>query len=100
VNFRLKNRRLVIILIVLFGMLMLAFGQARKSVPRRAATPSPSATTKPNPRPEKARDVVCGIMVEKDPRLAAQYKGQTYYFCSKADRDRFNQNPQKYEKDK
>jgi YHS domain-containing protein len=48
----------------------------------------------------KARDPACGIMVEKDAQLAAEYKGKTYYFCSKADRDKFKQNPQKYVKDK
>ena len=79
-----KKRRLIISLVVLLGFSMLALGQARKS----------------NLQPEKARDPVCGIMVEKDPQLAAEYKGKTYYFCSKADRDKFKQNPQKYVKDK
>jgi len=78
---------------------MLAAGQARKSNPRRETSPNP-APTKSNLRPEKARDPVCGIMVEKDPQLAAEYKGKIYYFCSKADRDKFTQNPQKYVKDK
>jgi YHS domain-containing protein len=79
-----NRRRLIIRLVVLFGLSMLALGQTRKS----------------NPSREKARDPVCGIMVEKDPQLAAEYKGKTYYFCSKADRDKFKQNPQKYVKDK
>jgi len=35
-------------------------------------------------------------MVEKDPQLAAEYRGMTYYFCSKADRDKFKQSPEKY----
>ena len=34
----------------------------------------------------------------KDPKLAAEYEGQTYYFCSNADRDKFKKNPQKYVK--
>jgi YHS domain-containing protein len=94
-----KNRRLIISFVVLFGFSMLASGQARKSNPPRETAPNP-ATTKSNLRPEKARDPVCGIMVEKDPQLAAEYKGKTYYFCSKADRDKFKQSPQKYVKDK
>jgi YHS domain-containing protein len=53
-----------------------------------------------NSKPEKARDPVCGILVEKDPQLSADYKGRTYYFCSKADRDKFKENPEKYVKDK
>lgn len=78
---------------------MLNLGQGRKSNPRREADRNPPAR-RSNLRPEKVRDPVCGIMVEKDPQLAAEYKGKTYYFCSKADRDKFKQSPQKYVRDK
>jgi len=94
-----KKRRLIISLVVLFGFSMLALGQARKSNPHPEKRRDPIAR-KSNLQPEKARDPMCGIMVEKDPQLAAEYKGKTYYFCSKADRDKFKQNPQKYVKDK
>ena len=50
------------------------------------------------PKPEKARDPVCGLMVEKNPDLSAAYQGETYYFCTKRDRDEFKSNPQKYVK--
>jgi YHS domain-containing protein len=79
-----NRRRLIISFVVLLGFATLAIGQAGKL----------------NSKPEKARDPVCGIMVEKDPQLAAEYKGKTYYFCSKTDRDKFKQNPQKYVKEK
>jgi YHS domain-containing protein len=79
-----NRRRLLISFAVLLGFSMLVLGQAKQS----------------NTRPEKARDPICGIMVEKDPQLAAEYKGKTYYFCSNADREKFKQNPQKYVKDK
>ena len=49
---------------------------------------------------EKARDPVCGLMVEKNPNLSADYQGQTYYFCTKTDRDKFRENPQRYIKSK
>jgi YHS domain-containing protein len=52
------------------------------------------------PRPETARDAVCGLMVEKNPELSANYQGTTYYFCSRADRDKFQKNPQNYAKEK
>ena len=52
------------------------------------------------PRPETARDAVCGLMVEKNPELSANYQGTTYYFCSRADRDKFLKNPQNYAKEK
>jgi len=78
-----KDQRVILVFIVIFAFSMLAFGQAK--------------TLKP--RPEKARDPVCGLMVEKDPKLAAEYKGKTYYFCSNADRNKFIKNPQKYVKE-
>ena len=43
------------------------------------------------------KDPVCGM--EVDPKTAAfksEYQGQTYYFCSKADKDTFDKNPAKY----
>jgi len=50
--------------------------------------------------PERAKDPVCGIMVDKDPKLSANYKGETYYFCSKADLEKFKKEPEKYAKKK
>ena len=50
--------------------------------------------------PEKAKDPVCGISVDKDPKLSASYKGETYYFCSKADMEKFRKEPEKYAKKK
>lgn len=47
---------------------------------------------------EKARDPVCGIMVDKDPNLSVNYKGETFYFCSKADMEKFRKEPEKYAK--
>ena len=47
---------------------------------------------------EKAKDPVCGMMVDKDPDLSTAYKGETYYFCSRTDMDQFKKNPEKYVK--
>jgi YHS domain-containing protein len=55
-----------------------------------------SAQNKNAPKPDKALDPVCGLIVDKDPNLSVDYQGQTYYFCTKADRDKFRENPQKY----
>ena len=49
-------------------------------------------------KPEKAKDPVCGLMVDKDPKLSTGYKGETYYFCSKTDLDVFKKSPEKYVK--
>ena len=71
----------VVLIVILAATSMMIFAQAKKA-------------------PEKAKDPVCGIMVDKDPNLSANYKGDTYYFCSKADMDKFKQEPEKYAKKK
>ncbi len=58
------------------------------------------AQTQGKKAPEKAKDPVCGIMVDKDPNLSTSYKGETYYFCSKADMEKFKKEPDKYAKKK
>lgn len=46
---------------------------------------------------EKIRDVVCGMEKTKDKfKLTSQYKGKTYYFCSKVCREMFEGAPQNY----
>lgn len=46
---------------------------------------------------EKLVDSVCGMAVTKETAAGTYvYKGQTYYFCSKACKDNFARNPQKY----
>jgi len=56
------------------------------------------AQAKKGERAEKAKDPVCGLMVDKNPGLSASYKEVTYYFCSKADMDQFKKAPEKYVK--
>jgi YHS domain-containing protein len=77
-------RRKVVSLVVILALavsLTAAFGQAKKGA-------------------EKAIDPVCGIPVDKDPDLSVNHKGETYYFCSKADMETFKKNPDKYAKKK
>ena len=59
-----------------------------------------SQTRQSKKAPEKAKDPVCGLMVEKDPNLSTNYKGETYYFCSKADLEKFKKEPEKYARKK
>jgi Cu+-exporting ATPase len=43
------------------------------------------------------RDVVCGMSVEESRAPAkSEYRGTTYYFCSKSCKKAFDQNPEKY----
>ena len=62
------------------------------------ATVSPTAfaQAKKADKPEKVRDVICGMKVDKDPALSAKHNGETYYFCSKADAEKFKKEPEKY----
>ena len=76
-----RRRVVAVALILMLAASMMVFAQAKKT-------------------PEKAKDPVCGIMVDKDPNLSANYKGETYYFCSKADMDKFKKEPEKYVKKK
>jgi len=43
------------------------------------------------------KDPVCGMTVNKKTAPASyEYQGKTYYFCSKACKDNFTKDPQKY----
>ena len=63
-----------------------------------AISVSALAQAKKGEKAEKAKDPVCGIMVDKNPALSYTYKGETYYFCSKADQEKFKETPDKYAK--
>jgi YHS domain-containing protein len=43
------------------------------------------------------KDPVCGMMIdEKTAAATSEYQGQTYYFCARVCKQRFDQNPQAY----
>ena len=45
----------------------------------------------------KARDPVCGMMVDPENSAgSAEYQGQKYYFCSKGCAAKFQADPEKY----
>ncbi len=80
-----KRKVLAVLLIaVVLTASVTAFAQAKKS-------------EKP---PETATDPVCGLKVEKNPELSASHKGETYYFCSRSDMEKFKKDPDKYTKKK
>lgn len=44
-----------------------------------------------------ARDPVCGMEVEESQaRATTEYKGQKYYFCAVACKEKFEKEPEKY----
>lgn len=61
---------------------------------------SASAFAQKKPDKQKAKDPVCGMIVDKDSKLSVQHNGETHYFCSKADIEEFKKNLQKYTKKK
>jgi Cu+-exporting ATPase len=45
-----------------------------------------------------AKDPVCGMEVSPESAAAqSQYNGQTYYFCSKSCKQKFDQNPNQFQ---
>ena len=51
------------------------------------------------PKTVEVKDPVCSMAV--DPKTAAAkatYKGKTYYFCSREDKETFTKSPEKYAK--
>jgi Cu+-exporting ATPase len=42
------------------------------------------------------KDPVCGMDVTKASKFHADYKGQTYYFCSREDMQKFQAKPEQY----
>lgn len=43
------------------------------------------------------KDPVCGMEVTAESAAGkSEYKGKTYYFCSTADKETFDKNPEKY----
>lgn len=42
------------------------------------------------------KDSVCGMTVDEKSALKVTYKGKTYYFCSEADKAKFEKSPDKY----
>ena len=64
------------------------------------AVTSMTALAQAKKNTEKAKDPVCGLMVDKESSLSTNYKGETYYFCSKADMEKFKKEPEKYVKKK
>ena len=42
------------------------------------------------------RDPVCHMEVKDDAAATSEYKGDTYYFCAKSCKERFDRDPERY----
>jgi YHS domain-containing protein len=60
-------------------------------------SPSPGGKEMSQVSPQaNTKDPVCGMEVETQAAEKATYQGKTYYFCSRADREKFLSDPAKY----
>ena len=51
---------------------------------------------KPSKPEAKVVDPVCGMTVDPKTAGPSVYKGKTYYFCSRAEKQQFEKTPEKY----
>lgn len=42
------------------------------------------------------KDQICGMELDKNSTFKSDYRGKTYYFCSKSCKDAFDKNASKY----
>lgn len=79
---RIMKRKIdtVVLIAIITTVSMTAFAQSRKV--------------------EKAKDSVCGLMVDKDHAFSVKYNAETFYFCSRADMEKFQKEPKKYARKK
>lgn len=62
-----------------------------------ASTLSADESAKKTPKPEaKVVDPVCGMTVDPKTADKSVYKGKTYYFCSRSEKQQFDKTPEKY----
>lgn len=55
-----------------------------------------AADKKPSKEAAQAKDPVCGMVVDTKTAEKATYKGKTYYFCSKDEKETFEKTPEKF----
>jgi YHS domain-containing protein len=68
-----------------------------KSPAKSSAASSQIGVEQP-PTMARTKDPVCGMEVETKSAEKATYQGKTYYFCSRADKEKFLADPEKYVK--
>ncbi len=45
---------------------------------------------------DKAYDITCGMIIDKEGAVTAEYQGHTFYFCSEPCKEMFEAEPEKY----
>jgi len=67
-----------------------AHAAAEKQEPARSEAAAPKTDNRPE---EEVNDLVCNMQINKKTALKTDYKGTTYYFCSKQCKDDFDRAP-------
>jgi YHS domain-containing protein len=62
-----------------------------------AEKPSPTMPTAPAASADRAKDPICGMMVDKATSTKTTHEGATYYFCADACLKKFQADPKKYQ---
>ena len=80
-----KNHTLIAMLAIGLSMTtgMFAQGQASQAKAEKKAE-------------AKAIDPVCGMAVDPKTAEKSVYKGKTYYFCARSEKEAFEKSPEKY----
>jgi YHS domain-containing protein len=81
-----KMRNLLPLGIVVFASVL----TASPADDTKKAAPAKEAVAK------EVKDPVCGMTVDPKTSEKASYKGKTYYFCSKEDKEAFEKTPDQY----
>ena len=79
-------------------MNMPGMSSAPTKPPVKSSAASSQMSVEQPPTPAMAKDPVCGMEVETKSAEKATYQGKTYYFCSRADKEKFLGDPEKYVK--
>lgn len=76
-------------------VLAAAFAAAGCGAGKEAPSPAPEAASEQRVPSAVAteRDPVCGMFVDPKTSPKSEYEGQTYYFCSLEDKERFDKDP-------
>jgi YHS domain-containing protein len=78
---------------MLLALPLLLVACDQKSEPR---APEHSMPASPAASADKAKDVVCGMFVEKSKSTKLTHEGADYYFCSDNCANKFKAEPKKY----
>ncbi|MEX2264163.1 MAG: YHS domain-containing protein [Bryobacteraceae bacterium] len=76
--------------------MLLFFSAAVMAGGLAAIAPSVSLANQKKTEARQVKDPVCSMMVDPKTAEKAVYKGKSYYFCSREEKEQFEKSPEKY----